>query len=41
MGGENPNLGLVLKEGKIECYSIIKMKKNLAMTGGIIILNLK
>ena len=41
MGGENPNLGLVLKEGKIECYSIIRNEKELSNDRGIIILNPK
>mgnify|MGYP002310058103 CR=1 FL=1 len=41
MGGEKPNLGLVLKEGKIECYSIIRNEKELSNDRGTIILNPK
>ena len=41
MGGEKPNLGLVLKEGKIEGYSIIRNEKELSNDRGTIILNPK
>lgn len=41
MGGEKPNLGLVLKKGKIEDYSIIRNEKELSNDRGTIILNPK
>ncbi len=41
MGGEKPNLGLFLKKGKIEDYSIIRNEKELSNDRGTIILNPK